>query len=99
MIFVYFIMLSIAIFAIGLSGVVASKNFLIMMLSIEIAITASTLLALSFFYFVSTNDILIFMLTIWSIASVEVMALVVFYRYMIKGKISLDITKFSKLKD
>jgi NADH-quinone oxidoreductase subunit K len=99
MIFVYFLALSIALFAIGIAGVASSKNFLIMMLSIEISITASTLLALSFFYFVSGSNIILFMLTIWSIASAEVMALVAFYRYMVKGEISLDITKLSRLKD
>ncbi len=99
MIFIYFIALSIALFAIGLGGVVASRNFLIIMLSIEISITASTLLALSFFYFVSSNSIILLLLTIWSIASVEVMALVAFYRYMVREEISLDIAKLSKLKD
>jgi NADH-quinone oxidoreductase subunit K len=99
MIFLYLFALSVAIFAIGISGVVASRNFLIMMLSIEIAITASTIMALSLFYFVSVSNIVLFLLTIWSIASVEVMALVAFYRYMVKGEISLDITKLSKLKE
>jgi NADH-quinone oxidoreductase subunit K len=99
MIFVYFIILSIAIFAIGIAGVIASRNFLIMMLSIEIALTASTLLALSFFYFVSSNDIVIFLLVIWSVASTEVLALIVFYKYLVKGEISLDIRKLIKLKN
>lgn len=99
MIFMYFVVLSVALFAVGISGVLASRNFLIMMLSIEIAITASTLLALSFFYFVSGSNILLLLITIWSIAAVEVMALVVFYRYMVKGQISLDISKLSKLRD
>lgn len=99
MIFTYFVLLSISLFAIGISGVLASRNFLIMMLSIEIAITASTLLALSFFYFVSINGIVVFLLAIWSVASAEVMGLIVFYRYTVKGKTSLDITKLSKLRN
>ena len=99
MIFTYFIVVSIAIFAIGISGVIASRNFLVMMLSIEVAITASTLLALSFYYFIAPNNILVFLLVIWSIASTEVIALVAFYKYMVKGEISLDIRKLSRLKD
>lgn len=99
MIFEYFALLAIAVFAIGMAGVVASRNFLIMMLSIEVAITASTLLALSFFYFVGGTDIVMLLLTIWAIASAEVMALVAFYRYMAKEEVSLDVTKLSKLKN
>ena len=99
MIPIYFIALSISIFAIGMAGVVASRNFLIMLLSIEVAITASTLLAMSFFYYVSLSDIIAFLITVWSIASVEVIALVAFNRYMIKEEISLDVAKLSKLKE
>jgi len=99
MILLYFVILSSTIFAIGISGVVASRNFLIMMLSIEIALTGSTLLALSLFYYVSASNIVIFLLVIWAIASTEVMALVVFYKYMVKGSISLDVRKLSKLKN
>jgi NADH-quinone oxidoreductase subunit K len=99
MIFIYFVILAVAVFAIGIAGVVASKNFLIMMLSIEVAIAASTLLAVSFFYFVSGADIVMLLLVIWSVASVEVIALVAFYRYMAKEEISLDVTKLSKLKN
>ncbi|MDE1871639.1 MAG: hypothetical protein KGI06_05380 [Candidatus Micrarchaeota archaeon] len=99
MMFIYFLIVSISVFAVGIAGVMASKNFLIMLLSVEIAITASTLLALSVFYYVSENSIVIFLLVIWSIASVEVMALVAFNRFMIKEEISLDVAKLSELKE
>lgn len=99
MILLYFVILSSALFAIGISGVVASRNFLVMMLSIEVAIVASSLLAMSFFYYVGANNIVVFLLVIWSIASAEVIALVAFYKYMVKGEISLDIRKLSKLKN
>lgn len=98
MMFIYFLIVSISIFAVGIAGVVANRNFLIMLLSIEIAITASTLLAMSVFYYVSAFDIAIFLITIWSIASVEVMALVVFNRFMAREEASMDVTKLSKLK-
>lgn len=98
MIFMYFVALSVAIFAVGISGVAASRNFLIMMLSIEVTIAASSLLALTFFRFVSSGNIITLLLTIWSVASAEVIALVTFYRYMAKEEISLDVSKLSKLK-
>lgn len=94
----YFVVLSISLFAIGVAGVLASRNFIIMLLSVEIALTASTLLALSFFYYITLADITMFLLTIWSIASVEVIALIAFNRYMAKEEVSLDVTRLSKLK-
>lgn len=97
--FTYFVTLSIAIFSIGIAGVVASRNFLIMMLSVEVALVASTLLAISFFYFVASSDIVLLLLTIWSIASAEVIAMVAIYRYMVKEQISLDVAKLSKLRN
>lgn len=99
MIFIYFVILSVALFAIGISGVIASRHFLVMMLSIEIILTASALLAMTFFYYVENGNIISLLLVIWSVAAVEIIAIVTFYRYMIKGETSLDITKLSKLKN
>jgi NADH-quinone oxidoreductase subunit K len=96
----YFIFLSFAVFAIGLAGILASRHFLIMMLSVEIAISASTILAVSLFYFAeSGSSILLLLLAIWSVASAEVMAIIVFYRYMARNEVSLDVTKLRKLKN
>jgi NADH:ubiquinone oxidoreductase subunit K len=99
MIFVYFATFAMLLFAIGLAGAASSKNFIIIILSLEVSITAATLLALGLFYFVDPNDILIFLLTVWSVISVEVMALVALYRYMTKHSMSLDISKLSDLKE
>ena len=99
MIFTYFMLLGISLFAIGISGILASRNFLIMMLSVEIVIASSTLMALSFFYFVSSNGIVVFLRVIWSAASAEAMAIVALYRYLAKGQTSLDVTKLSKLRN
>jgi NADH-quinone oxidoreductase subunit K len=96
----YFIFLSFAVFAVGLAGILASRHFLIMMLSVEIAISASTILAVSLFYFAeSGSSILLLLLAIWSVASAEVMAIIVFYRYMARNEVSLDVTKLRKLKN
>ena len=97
--FTYFIEISVIIFAIGISGIAASRNFLIMMLSVEVAIAASTLLAISFFSFIAPGNIVILLVAIWSVASAEVMALVTFYRYLVRYQISLDVSKLSKLKN
>jgi NADH:ubiquinone oxidoreductase subunit K len=96
----YFIFISFVVFAIGLAGILASRHFLIMMLSVEIAISASTIFAVSIFYFAeSSSTILPLLLAIWSVASAEVMAIIVFYRYMVGNEVNLDVTKLRKLKN
>lgn len=99
MIFLYFAVLSIALFSIGIAGVLSSKHFIIMMLSIELIFAASILLALTFFYYVASGNIVLLAISIFAIASAEVLAIVAFYRYMVKGEISLDVTNLSKLKN
>ncbi len=99
MIYLYFVGLSFALFAIGIAGVAASRHFLIMMLSVEVAIIASTLLATVFFYYTAPGNIITLLLTMWTIASMEVLALIAFYRYLALQEVSLDVTKLSKLKN
>ena len=95
----YFVALSLALFGIGISGMAASRHFLIMMLSIEVAIISSTILAVAFFYYLPPGNVLLVLLSIWSVASTEVIALVAIYRYLTKEEVSLDISKLSKLKN
>jgi NADH:ubiquinone oxidoreductase subunit K len=95
----YFLGLGFAIFAAGICGMVASRHFLVMMLSSEAAIIASTLLSTMFFYFSTNGNIIPLLLSLWSVASIEVMALVVVYRYLVKMEIGFDVTKMSNLKN
>ena len=99
MILIYFVALSFSLFAIGIAGVAASRHFLIMMLSVEVAIIASTLLATVFFYFTASGDIVTLLLSMWAVASMEVLALIAFYRYLSAQEVSLDVSKLSKLKN
>ncbi|MDE1833072.1 MAG: hypothetical protein KGH58_01500 [Candidatus Micrarchaeota archaeon] len=99
MIFIDFVALSFALFAIGIAGVAASRHFLIMMLSVEVGIIASTLLATVFFYFTGSGNIITLLLSMWTVASMEVLALIAFYRYLAAQEVSLDVTKLSKLKN
>ncbi|MGI0133605.1 MAG: NADH-quinone oxidoreductase subunit K [Candidatus Micrarchaeaceae archaeon] len=94
-----FVLLGFAMFAIGISGIAASRHFVLMMLSVEVALIAATLVGAAFFYYVSSVNILIFLLAVWSVASVEVLSLVVFYRYLARNEVSMDVTKLSKLRD
>ncbi|MCL5430270.1 MAG: NADH-quinone oxidoreductase subunit K [Candidatus Marsarchaeota archaeon] len=95
----YFVAFSFAVFAIGIVGVVASRHFILMLLSIEIALAAATLLATVFFYFDSNGNILVLLFMIWTIAATEAIALVSFYRYLSRYETSMDVTKLSRLRD
>ena len=95
----YLIALSLAVFAIGIAGMASSRHFLIMVISSEVAIAASALLATAFFSYVSAGNILMLLLSIWSVAAMEVVALVAVYRYMAKTGMIMDVTRLSKLKN
>ncbi|MFI5412325.1 MAG: NADH-quinone oxidoreductase subunit NuoK [Candidatus Micrarchaeales archaeon] len=96
---VYFIVVSFALFAVGVAGVVASRHFIVMILSIEIALASAALLATIFYYTNTNGNIMLLLFAIWSIAATEAIALVSFYRYLVKYEASLDVTKLSKLRD
>ena len=94
-----FIVISFAVFALGIAGLVSSRNIVIMLLSTEIMLLSSTLLALVFFSFDVNGQILPLLFTIWAIASAEAITVIVFYRYLISSKSSLDIKILSKLRE
>ncbi|MGC8571970.1 MAG: NADH-quinone oxidoreductase subunit K [Candidatus Micrarchaeia archaeon] len=96
---IYFILLGVALFAIGISGMIATKNFMIMLVSIEIALTASALVVLAEFSYSGTENIILALLMIWAIAATEAIALITFYKYAAKREIGADISRFTKLKD
>lgn len=98
MIFLYFIALGFALFAVGISGVVASRHFIIMMLAIEVALTASIVVAAASFTYSSSGNIIGLLFTIWAIASAEIMGMVAVYRYMLAHGISMDVRQLSKLR-
>ncbi len=99
MMYDYFMLLGFAIFAIGIAGVVATRHLLILILSVEIAISASIIIAAGEFHYIALNDIVGFLFVVWAVASAEIIALIAIYRYMYKSGISMDITKLSKLRD
>ena len=94
-----FLFLSFALFSLGVAGIAASRHFVIMILSVELVLVSSSLVAVSIYSYVSTGEILSLLFAIWSIAALEVIALVVFYRYLAKMEVSLDVTKLTKYKE
>jgi NADH:ubiquinone oxidoreductase subunit K len=99
MIILYLLMLGFAIFAIGISGVALSRNFLVIMFSIEIMLVAASLVAVSMFNLASDGNIVLLLFMIWSIAAIETAGFVALYRHFAKSEPTLDVTKLSKYKN
>ncbi len=93
---IYFILVSFALFAIGVAGIAASRHFLIMILSVEVILVSASLLGVVFFFFNVGGGIMLPLFLVWTIAAAEAIALVAFYRYMAKFELSLDVSKLSK---
>ncbi|MCL5680199.1 MAG: NADH-quinone oxidoreductase subunit K [Candidatus Marsarchaeota archaeon] len=94
-----FIIISFAVFALGVAGIVSSRNIVIMLLSTEVILLSATLLAVVFFNFNAGGEILPLLFTIWAIAAAEAIMVIVFYRYLVSSKSSLDIKVLSKLRE
>lgn len=96
----YFIAISFALFSLGMVGVAVTRHFLLMILSVEIALVASTLFATTmYFSVIGAGNILLLLFAIWTIAAAEAIALVSFYRYLARYETSLDVARLSRLRD
>ncbi len=98
MIIIYFILLSFALFAIGIAGALASRHILLIIISTELILIASTLIGIGFFDFYRGN-IIPFLFTVWGVAASEIIMLVVFYKYLSRYEKDMDITKLSELRN
>ncbi len=94
----YLIALSVAMFAVGISGIAASRHFLIIVLSAEAMLLSSTLLAVTFFYYSVDGSIAPLLLVLWSAAAAETIALVAIYRFLERWEVSMDVSKLSRLR-
>ncbi len=96
----YPLVLSFAILAIGIAGVIASRHFIIMMLSIETIIVGSIIMLFSFFDTLQGSSLAMLILaSIWAVLVAEVSGIVVFYIYLKKRGTGFDVSTFSKLRD
>ncbi len=95
--FIYLLLLGFALISAGVAGVVASRHFVVMILSVEIILVGASMLALTLYSYSSTGQILPLLFIIWAVAALDVLALVVFYRYLAKVKASMDVTKLEKI--
>ena len=99
MLLFYIFLLSIALFAAGLASIVATKHFFIILVGAELSLTAGSLAALAMFSSYGSGNIILALFMIWSIAASEAIALITFYRYIVKYENNFDVSKLNKLSD
>ncbi len=93
-----FLILSLEVLAIGFSGLIASRHFLIMIFSIEVMLLSSTLVATAFYYYGVNSNIGVFLFAVWAVMASEVIAVVAVYRYLQESDMSMDIKKLAEMK-
>lgn len=95
----YPLMLSAAMLALGIAGVIASRHFIIMMLSIEVVFVGSIIMLVGFFDMIQGSALFLLLLaSIWAVLVAEVSGIVVFYIYMRKRGLGFNVSKFSRLR-
>jgi NADH:ubiquinone oxidoreductase subunit K len=92
----YFIIMGLGLLSIGIAGIIGSRHFVVIILSIEIILISASLLAVSLYGYSYSPMILPLLFIIWAIAAIDVIALVVLYRYTTLFKTDLDVSKLSK---
>lgn len=100
MIIAYPIALALGLLAVALAGMATHKNFIVIMLGVELIFVASTILVITFIsYNSSPGSVGVFTLfTIWAVAAAETITLVAFCVVMKARGFDLDVSKLSKLK-
>ena len=96
----YLVLVSVALVAVALAGIITDRHFVVIMLAIELMFIASAILLVSFFSFASPggSDAVVMLIGIWAAAAVEVITMVTLYIYMKSQGFDFDITKLSRLK-
>jgi NADH:ubiquinone oxidoreductase subunit K len=96
----YALLFSIALLAIGIGGIIASRHLIILILSAELVLAAAMVAAASFLTLPGGNadQLIILMAAIWAIASVEIMVLVAFYMKMRRNVSGYDVGKLRVLR-
>jgi NADH:ubiquinone oxidoreductase subunit K len=96
----YILSICVALVSIGIAGVAIEKNFITLMLAIELIFLASTIAFVGFFsYSLAPNASgFVGLITVWAVAAVEIISLIAIYIYMKANGFDFDIALLSKLK-
>ncbi len=91
---------AVVLLGIALAGIVTDRHFVAIMLAVELMFISSSILLVYFFYYAQNPDasVLPMIVSIWSVAAVEVIALITFYVYMKSRGFDFNVAKLSKLR-
>ncbi|MEM0200928.1 MAG: hypothetical protein QXD23_00810 [Candidatus Micrarchaeaceae archaeon] len=96
----YILSICVALMSIGIAGVAIEKNFITIMIAIELIFLASSIAFVGFFSYSSSPNASGFvgLITIWAVAAVEIISLIAIYIYMKANGFEFNIELLSKLK-
>jgi NADH:ubiquinone oxidoreductase subunit K len=96
----YFLAAAVSFLALGIAGVVATRHFVVVILAIELMFAGSIVALVGFFDYATIIDgsFFIILLSIWTVANVEIIGLIAFYTYMRNKIIDFDLRKLMQLK-
>lgn len=94
-----FVLVGATFLAIGLAGAVASRHFVITILSIELIFAGSITALVGYFdYSGASGSFFPILLSLWAVASTEIIGLVAFYVYMKDKVADFDLRKLMQLR-
>lgn len=96
----YFAIVSAFFLSLGLAGIISSRHFIIVILSVELIFIASIVALVS--YFTTSNIVdgsfFIILVSIWSVASIDIIGLVTFYVYMKRKVVDFNLKELTGLR-
>ncbi len=97
---IYFLIASVSFLALGISGVISTRHFVVVILSIELIFAGSIIALVGYFGYLPVVDGSFFtmLLSIWTVAMVEIIGLIAFYTYMRNKVVDFDLKKLTQLK-
>ncbi len=95
----YIIGACIALVGISLAAIVVERNLIVIMLAVELVFLASTVALVGFMTYSQGSGLgIMALLSIWAVASIEIITLVAFYVYMKARGYGFDVSLLSRLK-
>ncbi len=92
------VMLGLALLSVGIAGIAASKNFILIMFSMELIIVSASIIGVGIYTYAG-GDIILLLATIWSVAAAELIVAIALYRYLIKSGNGASIEHLTNFRD
>lgn len=94
----YYLLLSLAVFLLGLLGVMTRRNPLLLLLSVELMLNSANIALVAFSRYWNVSDGQIFALVVMVVAAAEVVIGLGLVVAVFKQRLSLDVDKMTSLK-